>query len=416
MIAAKINTPAYFALPQKQPPRLASQPAGQDTIQFGRARYDKATYTPQLEPGTYGIPKNHPAYEYFPLSNRPGVVKVQSIKSLDPFESNPAKAYSCEIIIDLKGTLLDGKTTPGEHLGFFDISDPQKFPQSFRERLRQQGDNCRFSEEELQQIGETRIKKFTIASPSGGELGPDGKPNGTVKLIVRRVEKQDGTKGPMTNFLVNLKPGDGLVLAAPIAHHFLGPKAGTPAIFLGIGTSVSPYVAMVRNRFEVEKGPYADTYLGIGHTIPEFEYEAERFRKFAQNPDNHFTYRPVFSQEPQASNGIKRIQPWIQQKEEARKVLGLLMKDEEPLLKKLVNCLWPTSSKNSTPKTHIYVSGFFGFGAQMIDAFKKAARLNPDLGYTEKQVETAINKAIDEKRWHEEGDIREDLMEGSQGY
>jgi len=333
--------------------------------------------------------------------NPPGVARIASVKSLDPTTSDPTRAYASEVMVDLRGTKLFGKTTPGEHLSLLDISNPQTFTPEFIQNIKTQGCQYQFTDQDFENLGGARLKNFTIASPLGGERDKYGRPTGLVKLIVRRVEftqQQDGVrrliKGPMTNYLVGLKPGDPIVFAAPISHHFLGPTAPTPAIFFGVGTSITPYEGMLRTRFEQEKGPYGDTYLAIGHTRQALEYDRELFEKFARNRKNNFTYRPVFSREPEKSGGINYVQSLIQNPAEARKIFALVL----------------------NPKAQIYVSGFLNFDQQLLDALKLSARNNPALGVNEAMIESAWLKAFVEDRLHVEGEVRQDLQEGLQGY
>lgn len=355
-------------------------------------------YESALNIGEYGLPAGHIYEDCFKAerktSNLPGVVHVNKIRSLDPSEKNPSKAYASEITLDLKGTRLSKKTTPGEHISFLDISNPDLFPTAFHQKLRKTGPKNVLKPETFFPLKDVRVKNFTIASPQGGERNWLGRPNGKIKLIVRRVETAEGYKGPLTNFLVSRKKGDGLVFAAPISHHFLGPKANTPALFLGVGSSVSPYIAMLRTRFEQEQGPYAETYLGIGHTRQSLEYERKALNRFASKPNHHFTYRPVFSRESEKSNGVPYVQSLIQKPEEAQKIFNLIL----------------------NPKSQIYISGFWGFSEQIEAALKKSALSNPQLGVTVKQVETALETAKQENRYHVEGEIRQDLAEGLQGY
>lgn len=423
-----------------------------DRVTFGRAALASDTYQPQVPIGVHGLPPSHMYCETFdPESkgwNSPGVARVVSVKSLDPSTQDPTRAYASEVIVDLRGTRMFGKTTPGEHLSMLDISDPSIFTPDFIQRLTTQGAAYQFTPQDFENLGKARLKNFTIASPMGGErkrypclphqiavkwehllevlmarigghsglkprisaqdMAPPvsdwdafGKLTGHVRLIVRRVEceqevngKRVMVKGPMTNFLVSRKPGDPLVFAAPIGHHFMGPKAGTPAIFFGVGTSVTPYEAMLRTRFEQEDGPYADTYLAIGHTRKALEYDRKLFKKFASKASNHFSYRPVYSRESQKSDGKKHLQDLIQDKVEARKIFALVL----------------------NPKAHIYVSGFWGLEDQLIAALKKSARTNADLGVTEARMTAAIQLAKAEGRWHMEGEVRKDLSEGLQGY
>jgi ferredoxin-NADP reductase len=355
-------------------------------------------YESALSIGEYGLPTGHLYEDCFKaerkISNLPGVVHVNKIRSLDPSEKDPAKAYASEITLDLKGTRLSKKTTPGEHISFLDISNPDLFPATFHQKLRKAGSKNTLKPEAFFPLKDVRVKNFTIASPQGGERNWLGRPNGKIKLIVRRVETAEGYKGPLTNFLVSRKKGDGLVFAAPISHHFLGPKANTPALFLGVGSSVSPYIAMLRTRFEQERGPYAETYLGIGHTRQSLEYERKALHRFANKPNHHFTYRPVFSRESEKSNDVPYVQSLIQKPEEAQKIFNLIL----------------------NPKSQIYISGFWGFSEQIEEALKKSALSNPQLGVTVKQLEAALETAKQENRYHVEGEIRQDLAEGLQGY
>lgn len=397
-----------------QPARLWTD--AKDTVAFGYSRrksnFDTPTYPPKLEIGTYSPPRNYPFYDIFdPVGrekpNPPGIAKVEKIVSLDPTESDPKQAYASEVTVNLKGTRLYGKTVPGEHLTVLDISNPKVADDSFKEAMKEQGSAYQFTPRDLQCLGTAKVGNFTIASPMGGERGAMGKPNGKIKLIVRRVEQevvQDGVKkrvkGPLTNYIVSRKPGDALVFAAPISHLFVGPTAKTPAAFFGVGSSVAPYVSMLRTRFEQEAGPYADTYLAIGHTRSGLEYYGKIFRKFARNKNNHFTYRAVYSRESSKSNGVAYVQNLIQQEEEAEKIFKLIL----------------------NPKAHIYVSGFVatetqpGFAEQILEALKKSAQKNSRLNVTPEQIEAAFIKATAEQRFHMEGDVRQDLAEGVQGY
>lgn len=392
------------ALPQRQiaqKPEIRRESQG-DTVQFGERRKRESSpasprYEPQLRVGTYGVPQGHSHEKYFradrPVSNPPGVVRVARIRSLDPDEKNPAKAYASEVTIDLRGTALAGKTTPGEHFSFLDTNDPNVFPETFRQAIKSDGPKYQFSAEDLEKLKTARIKNFSVASPVGGERNRFGKPTGKIKLLVRRVETPTH-KGPFTNFLVSRKRGDSLVLATPLSHHFVGPKAQTPALFLGVGSSIAPYLGMLRTRFEQETGPYAETYLGIGHTRQGVEYYGKKLRKFARKENHHFTYRPVFSREAEKSEGIPYVQALIQNRDDARKIFSLIL----------------------NPKSQIYISGFCGFEEQLLEALKKSTHQNPDLGVTETRLMKAIEKARQEDRFHVEGDIRKDMAEGLQGY
>lgn len=371
-----------------------------DRVDFGHKKKVSTSpvYEPALKIGEYGLPPGHIYEEFFQADrakgNLPGVARIDRIHSLDPSENDPAKAYASEIIVDLNRTRLAGKTTPGEHISILNISDISLFPSGFHQKLRQADPKTQLTLAELNKLKDMRYGNFSIASARGGERDWLGRPNGKIKLIVRRVETPEGRKGPLTNFLVNLKKGDGFLFAAPPSHHFLGPKANTPALFLGVGSSVSPYLGMLQTRFELEKGPYADTYLGIGHTRQSLEYERKALNRFARKPSHHFTYRPVFSRESKKSDHIQYVQDLIQKPEEAQKVFSLILNQ----------------------KSQIYISGFLGFDEQIQKALRKSAESNPQLGVTPKQIEAAIETAKQENRYHVEGDIRQDLAEGLQGY
>lgn len=413
-------------------PSILTTPAT-DTVHFGSKQPSTPSpvYEPSLTIGEYGLPPGHLYEEFFkagrPISNLPGVAKVDRVRSLDPSEKDPAKAYASELTLNMKGTRLAGKTTPGEHISILSTSDRNQFSTEFRQKLRQNGPDTQFTEKDLSLLKDQRYGNFSIASPKGGETDWLGRPNGKIKLIIRRVEKTDydpktGTtrihKGPLTNFLVNLKKGDGVVFAAPQSHHFLGPKAETPSLFLGVGSSVAPYIGMLETRFEQEKGPYAETYLGIGHTVQGLEYRAKSLRRHASKTNHQFTYRPVYSRETDKESLSKAalrifrncicnknperntqpkpryVQELIQQPQEAEKIFRILL----------------------NPKSRIYISGFIGFDQQIQEALKKSALNNPQLGITPIQLEEAIEKAKTEKRYLVEGDIRRDMSEGLQGY
>lgn len=405
MIRLNASAANGWASPYRLPQRKESLPpktAVYDTVQFGARRprlaFNTATYPPRREIGTYSPPKSHMYYDTFDpagraVPNPPGVATIQKIVSLDPSTVDPKQAYASEVTVSLKGTRLAGNTVPGEHLTFLDISDSQVADDTLKAALKAQGPAYRFTPQNLQALSAARLKNFTIASPLGGERDWKGKPNGTVKLIVRRVEHH-GVKGPMTNYIVSRQAGDPLVFVAPISHHFLGPTAKTPAVFIGVGSSVSPYVSMLKTRFEQEVGPYAETYLAIGHTRQSLEYYGDLLRKYAGKEKHHFTYRPVFSRESDKSNGVAYVQSLLQKEEEAKKLFKLIL----------------------NPKSHIYVSGFFGFDQQIVDALKQSAQKNSRLNVSPERLEEALEKARAEHRFHVEGEVRQDLAEGLQGY
>jgi hypothetical protein len=422
-----VSSPLYFStdIPQTRiwPVRQKSRAVkpseihslSQDTAQFSRVaavqpspikekqRPDR--YQPKLPIGVYGLPQDHIYYDVFrdgrDKGNLPGVAKMHSVKSLDPSTKDPSKAYACEVMLDMRGTQLFGKTTPGEHLSLLDISNSNRFKPGFIQSLRfhtylqsrqvrsmkDQGRDYKFTEQDLARLAKADLKNFTIASPMGGERDQYGNPNGLLKLIVRRV-------GPLTNYLASRKPGDPMVFAAPISHHFVGPTAQTPALFIGLGSSITPYESMLRTRFELEKGPYADTYLAMGHRWQEFEYDGDMMRGFEKNADHHFTYRPVFSKQPEKSDGIKYVQSLIQKPEEARKIFSIVL----------------------NPKAQIFISGIIGIDEEILGALKDSARNNPKLGVSEETIEAAWNLAKSEDRLHAEGTIRKDEREGLQGY
>ncbi|KAI8872912.1 riboflavin synthase domain-like protein, partial [Ramicandelaber brevisporus] len=180
------------------------------------------------------------------------------------------------------------------------------------------------------------LLEFTSARPSLAHLSsliPAIKPRhysiassmkvhpGSVHLLVVLVDwKIPGTNevryGQCTRYLVNLQPGDNVVVSVKPSVMKLPPDHRQPVIMAGLGTGMAPFRAFVEERFWLreqghEVGPMA-LYFGSRYRASEYLYGDELE---AYNHDGLLTYlRLAFSRDPGSVGPDGKKKTYIQHK------------------------------------------------------------------------------------------------------
>lgn len=219
-----------------------------------------------------------------------------------------------------------------------------------------------------------KLRLYSIASTRAGDQG-DGK---SFTLCVKRVTYADPVsgelvKGPCSNFLCDLRPGDVAQVTGPVGRTFLLPEDPTaPVIMLATGTGIAPFRAFVRQLFR-EGGDYqgeARLFFGMQYTS-QMLYR-EEFEAFQAA---HPRFRAIWaiSREQQTSEG-KRM--YVQHR--------LLEHGDE---------LWP---QFSAPNASFYMCGLKGMEEGIEAALTEVAARH---GADWPSMREGLKR---EKRWHVE--------------
>lgn len=200
-----------------------------------------------------------------------------------------------------------------------------------------------------------------------------------LRLIIRRAIPKDDERAEdfVSDYTANLQKGDSVKLIGPVTNRFLGPTSPkTPIVCLGVGTSITPYLAIFRERFENQKnslGKPADSFLGMGYTDKKLAYDEDRLQQFSADPSNRFTFKPAYSRE--VGTPSQHIQDIVSQN--ASQILKIL---------------W-------NPKAHLYISGFRGIEDQIKDTLIHSGK---DTVPSQLLTRGLIRFLKLEKHWHVE--------------
>lgn len=326
--------------------------------------------------GQFGLPGGHVFAECFRTRSGqlqpPALLRVASVTSLDPREADPRLAYASKVTFDLHD-MPDFRPGCGQHATVVNTAEAAGFQPKLAICLAEPGTAAdrlaSLDEADAAALKTAPIRNYSFA--------------GEDMLIVRR-------QGLCSNFLVSRRPGDVVMVAAPISNAFLAPPLDAPALFFGLGTSVSPYRDMLRERC-TGTATLATSRLYINHRHPDLEYFGTELRHMADQPDNRFAYRPLFSGAPECSGGVGRVTELIAQPDEARVVFDIVMR----------------------PNSHVYVSGVMGFAQQIESALRSAAAaISPIMAA---QIGRALDKARQDGRFHAEGSAASGVQSGLQG-
>ncbi|MES2741181.1 MAG: hypothetical protein V4754_09530 [Pseudomonadota bacterium] len=377
--------------------RVPTKPSVGDYVEALRASFDalhasSGRYPVELPIGAHGLPEGHQWAHLLQQADgslRPiARLEVKEVVSCDPDQPDPAKAYASKITLSTAGTAIDGKVTPGHHLLMLNTSTEAGFSGDVAPALqdRERGVSevlAGLSDADRAHLREAPIRNYSIFSERGGDRDQQGRNAHSVTLLVRR-------QGSCSTHLVTSKPGDVVLAAVPMSHSFVGPDNQTPALFFGLGTSVSPFRAMLKTRTRADRPP-ASSQLYINHKYQKFEYAAEELRAIADDPNNKVTYHPLFSQEPEKSGGVARLSDLVAQADQARAMFQVILQ----------------------PDFHLYISGILGLSEQILDGLKAtAASISPILGEVISQRLDAAQRA---GRIHIEGSAAREVPMPLQG-
>ena len=355
-------------------------------------------YDVKLQIGAHGLPDGHQWAHLFKqadgMSNPVAMLEVAAVVSRDPKDPNPATARVSEVRFNTRGTNIDDKTSPGHHLTIVNTSQNAGFSARVPEVLRRSDLNARdrltlLDESDRAKLATAPIRNYSLASPAGGDQVEQGKSAHTVTILVRRQEGEEH-EGLCSDFLVKSRPGDVVMAGVPMGHTFVGPNNDTPALFFGIGTSVSPYRAMLATRGR-DPARSASTRLYMGHRTPELEHFGEELRCIASAPQNNAAYMPVFSAQPEDSRGMAHLDDILKHAGEARQMFIVILQ----------------------PDFHIYISGKRELREQILAGLKMAAlELSPILGEV---IARRLTQADEDGRIHVEGTVAREVPMPLQG-
>lgn len=218
-----------------------------------------------------------------------------------------------------------------------------------------------------------KLRLYSIASTHDGENG-DGK---SVTLCVKRVVYTDDNgvevKGPCSNYLCDLQPGDVAQLTGPVGRTFLMPEdPHANMIMLATGTGIAPFRGFVRQAFRAGS-PFqgqARLFFGMQYTS-QMLYREEFDATQAENANFEAIW--AISREQQTAEG-KRM--YVQHR--------ILERGDE---------LWPVLSASNT---YFYMCGLKGMEEGIEQALTEVASRH---GADWPTMRDELKKA---KRWHVE--------------
>lgn len=218
-----------------------------------------------------------------------------------------------------------------------------------------------------------KLRLYSIASTFDGDA-QDGK---TLTLCVKRVVYTDeaGTevKGPCSNYLCDLQPGDVVQMTGPVGRTFLLPEdPQANLIMLATGTGIAPFRGFVRQLFRPGSPFQGQAHLFFGVPYSSQMLYREEFEQ-AQEQNANFEAHWAISREQKTADGQRMyVQHRLTEQGEA---------------------LWPLIA---APDTFFYMCGLKGMEEGINQALTELASRH---GVDWAQRRDELKKA---KRWHVE--------------
>lgn len=219
-----------------------------------------------------------------------------------------------------------------------------------------------------------KLRLYSIASTRDGDQG-DHK---TVTLCVKRVTYTDEAtgelvKGPCSNFLCDLAPGDVAQVTGPVGRTFLIPEApDANVVMLATGTGIAPFRAFVRRLLMGQQEFTGQARLFFGMQYTSQMLYREEFEGFQAQ---HANFQPIWaiSREQQTAEG-KRM--YVQHR-----------------ILEHGDAMWEILS---SPKTYFYMCGLKGMEEGIEAALTEVATRH---GASWAEIKEQLKR---EKRWHVE--------------
>lgn len=218
-----------------------------------------------------------------------------------------------------------------------------------------------------------KLRLYSIASTHEGDQN-DGK---SLSLCVKRVtyQNEEGVevKGPCSNFLCDLQPGDVAQLTGPVGRTFLLPEdPSANLIMFATGTGIAPFRAFVRESFK-QGSP--------------FKGQARLF--FGMQYTSQILYREEFEAMQAAHASFEAI--WAISREQKNAEGGRMYVQHRIL--EHGDELWPILS---APNTYFYMCGLKGMETGIEEALSTVALRH---GADWASMREALKQT---KRWHVE--------------
>lgn len=149
-----------------------------------------------------------------------------------------------------------------------------------------------------------KLRLYSIASTRDG----DNADHRTVSLCVKRVvydhpETGETMRGPASNYLCDLSPGDVAEVTGPVGRTFLLPEdPEAHLVMVATGTGIAPFRGFLRRLFRPGSAFKGQAHLFFGmQTSHEILYRSEFEALLAEHPNFRLTY--AISREQKAASG-----------------------------------------------------------------------------------------------------------------
>lgn len=218
-----------------------------------------------------------------------------------------------------------------------------------------------------------KLRLYSISSTHDGD-NQDGK---SLSLCVKRVtyqnEQGEEVKGPCSNFLCDLQPGDVAQLTGPVGRTFLLPEDPTAnLIMFATGTGIAPFRAFVRQSLKKDSAFSGQARLFFGMQYTSQILYREEFEASQGESSNFEAYWAISREQKNAEGNRMYVQHRI------------LERGDE---------LWPILS---APNTSFYMCGLKGMETGIEEALTTvAARHGADWAAMREDLKKT-------KRWHVE--------------
>lgn len=217
-----------------------------------------------------------------------------------------------------------------------------------------------------------KLRLYSIASTRDGDR-QDGK---TVTLCVKRVVYTDetgaGVKGPCSNYLCDLQPGDVVQMTGPVGRTFLLPEdPEANLIMLATGTGIAPFRGFVRQLFREGQAFTGQAHLFFGMQYTSQMLYREDFEAAAAH--ENFQAHYAISREQQTADGQRM---YVQHR-----------------ILEAGDAMWPILSSE---KTYFYMCGLKGMETGIEEALGQLASRH---GVDWAEMRDTLKKS---KRWHVE--------------